>query len=107
MEERKRFKIPRQIDASIHIWRFIRLKDIAIMIPPGILSVVLYLWVIPRDWDFQIKFVLAVIPTVAVACLIFIHPIRERKNVILFDVIRNRIRYVKRQKMYYFKKQIH
>ncbi|WP_131924226.1 hypothetical protein [Hazenella coriacea] len=106
MQERKKFKIPNQIDSSLHIWRFIRMKDLVILVPPVILSVVLFQWIIPDFLHFQVRFFFSILPTIIVACLIFIRPIRERKNITLFDIFRYRIEYNNRQRIYYFKKLI-
>lgn len=105
MQERNRFKIPNQIDSSLHVWRFIRMKDLVILLPPILISVVLFRWIIPESLLFQIRFFFSVLPTVVVACLIFIRPVRERKNLTLFDVFRHRIEYNNRQKLYYFRKR--
>jgi hypothetical protein len=45
-----------------------------------------------------------VLPTLATACLIFIRPM-ERKNITLFDYIRYKVEYNRRQRIYYFKKR--
>ncbi|WP_124726708.1 hypothetical protein [Staphylospora marina] len=103
MQEQKRFKIPNQIDSSIHIWRFVRLKDLIILTPPVAVSVVLFMYVLP-DLPFQIRFFFSVLPSLTTACLIFIRPM-ERKNITLFDYIRYKVEYDRRQRIYYFKKR--
>ncbi|AUS09978.1 hypothetical protein C1X05_14850 [Laceyella sacchari] len=105
MQEHKRFKIPRQIDSSLYIWRFIRLKDLILLTPPVLISVVLFLYIFP-NLSFQIRFFFSMLPTISVACLIFIRPISERGNITLFDYLRYRAEFNQRQRIYYFKKLV-
>lgn len=103
MQERKRFKIPRQIDSSVHIWRFVKLSDLVVLSIPLAISILLFYWVIyafPLKWRLTIS----ALPTVFVAALIFIKPIRDRNNITLFDLLRYRVQFNQRQKIYYFKK---
>lgn len=101
--ERKRFKIPNQIDSSLHVWRFVKLKDLAFLVPPILLSVALFQFL--ESFDFEWRFGISVFPIVSIACLILIHPVRERKNLTLFDVFKAKIEYNNRPRMYYYDKK--
>lgn len=100
---KKVFNIPNQIDSGFHVWRFVTLWDLVFLLPIGAVSFFVYKLV--EDFpNTQLRFFLTFLPLVLGGALLFIRPLRERKNVRLFEVLKWRFDYGRRQRLFYFKK---
>lgn len=104
-KERKKFKIPSQIDKSFHVWRFVTLKEASILVVTALFSVVLWRYILPDDIPFEVKVFSAALPIAFMMAILFITPIKERKNIRWYHKIKWKIDYNKRQKLYFYKKK--
>lgn len=103
--ERKRFKIPHQIDNNFYIWRFITAKDLIFLLPTAVLGYVIYRYLIPPGVGLQFQVFFSCLPFILGAAMVFVRPIQERKNINLFQQVRWRIRYNQRQKKFFYQRK--
>jgi|GEM_PF-5754761 len=103
--ERKKFKIPHQIDNNFYIWRFITLKDLLFLLPTILLGYGIN-QLLPVGTNLQTHVFFTCLPFVVGAALVFVRPIPERKNVNLFQQLQWRIQYNQRQKKFYYRRKI-
>ncbi|SFI68170.1 hypothetical protein [Thermoflavimicrobium dichotomicum] len=101
---KKKFKIPNHIDKSFHIWRFITLRDVLILLPLALLGFILYQYILP-DLGMQIKLTLSLIPLMFGSTAIFVRPIKERSNIMLYDQLKWRYQFNQRQREFLLKKK--
>lgn len=104
-KERKKFKIPSQIDKSFHVWRFVTLKEASILVVTALFSGLMWRYLLPDDIPFEVKIFSAALPLALMMAILFITPIKERKNIRLYHIIKWKIEYNKRQKLYFYKKK--
>lgn len=106
--ERKKFRIPNQIDKSFHLWRSITLVDVLILSPFLSLSVILFIYVFTSDMmSLYFRVTFSAMPSVFAATLVFVRPMRERSNIKLFHLLKWRMEFNQRQKRYLYKKKIY
>ncbi|KYG33470.1 hypothetical protein ACU3L3_14370 [Priestia endophytica] len=103
--ENKRFLIPRHISKEIHVWRFITLKEALLLGSGGGIGWLIYYFFLPSNVDIQIKVFVVVLPAALMGLLVFVKPIKVRKNVRLFHFIKWKVDYNKRQKTFFYKKK--
>lgn len=103
--ERKKFKIPHQIDNNFYIWRFITAKDLIFLLPTILLGYLIYLF-LPEGVSLQVQVFFSCLPFIVGAALVFVRPIPERQNINLFQQLRWRIQYNQRQKKFYYRRKM-
>lgn len=104
--ERKRYVVPNQIDKRTHLWRFITVMDAICLVPCVGVTYVLYNDIIPQDFQFAWRVFFSVLPSVIFATILFIRPIKERKNITMFKKLKWILDFNKRQKVYHYKKRV-
>ncbi|MED4587868.1 hypothetical protein [Priestia flexa] len=103
--EKKKFTIPRQISKEIHVWRFITFKEALFLALGGLIGYTMYAYMIPEDVDRKIKVFVTILPATIVGLFIFVKPIKVRKNIRLFHIIKWKGNFNNRQKVFYYKKK--
>lgn len=103
--EKKKFKIPNQIDPGMYIWRDVRLLDLVFLTPLAAIGWMIYYLSSGID-SLQVKMFFSALPLVLGGSLLFIRPLRERKNVRLYQYIMWRAQFNKRQRLFYFQKKV-
>lgn len=104
--ERKKFKIPHQIDNNFYIWRFITVKDLIFLLPTIALGYGIYKLFL-TGVSLQVQVFFSCLPFIIGSALVFVRPISERKNVNLFQQLRWRIQYNQRQKKFTYQRKIY
>lgn len=104
-EGKKKFAIPRQISKEFHVWRFVTFKE-AFFLSLGVLTgYLIYAYMLPKNINVQTKVFVISIPTTIIGLLLFVKPIKVRKNIRLFHYVKWKIDFNNRQKVFYYKKK--
>ena len=103
-EEKKKFLIPRQISKEIHIWRFVTFKEALFLALGGLIGYFLYTYIIPSGTTNQMKIFIISLPPTCIGLFLFVKPIKVRKSVRLFHVLKWKIDFNNRQTVFYYKK---
>jgi len=102
---KKRFNIPRQISKEIRIWRFITLKEALLLALGAVIGYFLFAYMIPKAAVIEIKVFFIILPPAIIGVFLFVKPIKERKNIRLFNYLKWKIDFNNKQKVFYYKKK--
>ena len=103
--EKKKFTIPRQISKEIHIWRFVTLKEALFLAAGGLVGYLIYAFMLPENINVQVKVFAVLLPPTFIGLLLFVKPIKARKNIRLFHFLKWKVEFNNRQKVFYYKKK--
>lgn len=103
--QRKRFKIPHQIDHNFYIWRFITIKDLILLLPCIAFGYIIYQYLLPEGIGLEFQVFFSCLPFILCAVLIFVRPVQERQNINLFQQVKWRMQYNQRQKKFYYRRR--
>lgn len=104
-EGKKKFLIPRQISKELHVWRFITFKEALFLALGGCIGYLLYAYMIPNGTSNQMKVFIICLPPTIIGLFLFVKPIKVRKSIRLFHVLKWKIDFNNRQKVFYYKKK--
>ena len=104
-EGKKKFLIPRQISKELHVWRFVTFQEALFLSLGGFIGYLLYAYMIPNDTSNQMKVFIISLPPTMIGLFLFVKPIKVRKNIRLFHVLKWKIDFNNRQRIFYYKKK--
>ncbi|MED1107677.1 hypothetical protein [Bacillus paramycoides] len=103
--DKKRFKVPNQIDKKVHLWRFITVMDAILLVPILYMGYALFNFIIPSNVALEFRVFFAGMPSAILSTILFIRPIKERKNVTMFQQLKWKTEFKNRQKKFSYKKR--